>query len=67
MILKQYILSCDKCGKVIDTYFHYKPSMKQIRKDAGAVRINNGHIRVICKDCANEVEPQKIDYWSKRK
>lgn len=26
MILKQYTLTCDKCGKVIDTYYHYKPS-----------------------------------------
>lgn len=51
MILKQYILTCDKCGETIEVYRHYKPSMKQIRKAAGQVRINNGCVHVICKTC----------------
>ena len=59
MIIKQYILKCDECGKVIGTYLHYKPSMTKIRKDAGSVRINNGHVWLICKDCVNGREQQK--------
>lgn len=30
MIIKQYIVECDKCGKLIGIYNHYKPSLKQI-------------------------------------
>ena len=51
MIRKQYILECDKCGEAIEVYHHYKPSITQIRKVAGQVRINNGCMHVICKDC----------------
>lgn len=65
MIIKQYILKCDECGKVIGTYLHYKPNIQQIRKDVGVVRINNGHVLLICKDCANGREQQN-DYLSKK-
>lgn len=65
MIIKKYILTCDKCGKVINTYYHYKPNMKRIREDDGIVRINNGHVWLICKDCANGREQQN-DYLSKK-
>lgn len=61
MIIKQYILKCDECGKVIGTYFHYKPSIQKIREYAGVVRINNGHVWLICKDCANGKEQQSYE------
>lgn len=33
---------------------HYKPSIKQLREDCGRVRINNGHVRLICKSCVED-------------
>ena len=50
-ITKVYEVTCDKCGQAINHYIHYKPSLKQLRKDCGIVRINNGNIRIVCKDC----------------
>lgn len=50
-ITKVYEVACDKCGQVINHYIHYKPSLKQLRKDCGKVIINNGKIRIVCKDC----------------
>lgn len=51
-IRKYYEVTCEVCSKVINHYSHYKPSLKQLRKDCGIVRINNGKIRIVCKDCA---------------
>lgn len=56
-ITKVYEVTCDKCGQVINHYIHYKPSLKELRKDSGRVRINNGKIITICEDCdKREVE-----------
>lgn len=51
MIIKQYIVECDKCGKLIGIYNRYKPSLKQLRKCCGIVIINNSTPRLIFKDC----------------
>lgn len=53
-ITKWYEVCCDKCGVAINHYSHYKPSIKQLREDCGRVRINNGHIRIICRDCVED-------------
>lgn len=50
-IRKYYEVTCEVCSKVINHYSSYKPSLKQLRKDCGIVRINNGKIRIVCKDC----------------
>ena len=56
-ITKVYEVDCNKCGQLINHYFHYKPSLKELREDSGRVRINNGKIITICKDCVKrEVE-----------
>lgn len=55
-ITKVYEVTCDKCSKTINHYIHYKPSLKQLRKDCGIVRINNGKVITICEDCAKEVK-----------
>ena len=57
-IIKIYEVACDKCCQVINHYIHYKPSLKQLRKDCGIVRINNGKVRIICKGCV-EAENNK--------
>lgn len=54
MIQKIYEVSCDKCGVAINHYLHYKPSIKQLREDCGRIRINNGHVRLICKSCVED-------------
>lgn len=54
-IRKYYEVTCEVCFKVINHYNHYKPSLKQLRKDCGIVRINNGNIYIICKDCAEKI------------
>lgn len=54
MIRKIYEVSCDKCGATINHYLHYKPSLKQLREDCGRVRINNGHVHLICKSCVED-------------
>lgn len=53
-ITKWYEVCCDKCGVAINHYSHYKPSIKQLREDCGRVRINNGNIRIICRDCVED-------------
>lgn len=53
MIQKIYEVTCDKCRCLIKRYFDYKPSLKKLRKDSGRVRINNGKILLLCKDCAS--------------
>lgn len=53
-IVKYYEVSCDKCGVTINHYINYKPSLKQLRKDCGRVRINDGKVILICKDCVNK-------------
>lgn len=53
-ITKWYEVCCDKCGVAINHYLHYKPSIKQLREDCGRVRINNGNIRIICRDCVED-------------
>ena len=58
MIIKQYIVECDKCGKLIGIYNHYKPSLKQLRKCCGIVVINNSKPRLICKDCIKHDDRQ---------
>ena len=50
-IRKYYEVTCEVCSKVINHYSSYKPSLKQLRKDCRIVRINNGKIRIVCKDC----------------
>ena len=56
MIQKIYKVTCDNCSRLIGHYFDYKPSMKEIRRTAGAVRINNGKPRLLCKKCASTIE-----------
>lgn len=53
-ITKWYEVCCDKCGVAINHYSHYKPSIKQLREDCGRVRINNGHVCLICKSCVED-------------
>lgn len=42
MISKIYKVTYDNCGCVINHYFNYVPSNKEIRNDGGYVKINNG-------------------------
>lgn len=60
MIQKIYKVTCDNCYGLIGHYFDYKPSMKKICRDAGAVRINNGKPRLLCKKCARTIEEKWI-------
>lgn len=55
-IIKYYEVSCDICGAGIKHYIHYKPSIKQLRKDCGRVVINNGKIVTICNECNSKDE-----------
>lgn len=55
-VRKYYEVTCDKCGQVINHYIYYKPSLKQLRKDCGIVRINNGKIITICEDCVKVIK-----------
>ena len=56
MIQKIYEVTCDKCYCLIGHYFDYKPSLKELRKDSGSVRINNGKILLLCKNCAGTIK-----------
>lgn len=52
MIRKIYEVTCDNCYELIGRYFNYKPSLTELRKKAGYVRINNGAVLVVCESCA---------------
>lgn len=52
-IYKYYKVYCDKCNNLIITYRDYKPSITQLRKDCGKVRINNGKPIILCESCCN--------------
>lgn len=57
-ITKYYELTCDKCGKIIKVYRHYKPSITEIRKEKIKMRINNGHIITYCEECITKKDKQ---------
>lgn len=50
-IKKRYDVYCDVCGKLIKTYYYYKPTTTQLRKDNINVIINNSKILNICQTC----------------
>lgn len=61
MIQKIYEVTCDKCYCLIEHYFDYKPSIKTLREDAGYVRINNGKMFLLCKDCASNKHKKRTN------
>lgn len=60
MISKIYKVTCDNCGCVINHYFDYVPSNKEIRNDGGYVKINNGKKQILCNDCYNKLLKIKL-------
>lgn len=55
-VRKYYEVSCDICGKTINHYNHYKPSLKQLQKDCGRIVISNGKVVTICDKCNKKDE-----------
>lgn len=56
MIRKYYEVSCDICGKLINSYNNYKPSIQQLRKDCDRVVISHGRLVTICQECNSKDE-----------
>ena len=50
-ITRWYEVCCDNCGAVINHYIHYKPTIKELKKDCGSVVIHNGKVITICDEC----------------
>ena len=49
-IIKIYEVKCDGCGKLIDTFIGYKPSLQKLRRSS-IVKIKNGHTLTWCMSC----------------
>ena len=58
-VTKWYEVCCDICGAAINHYFHYKPSIKQLREDCGKVVISHGKVVTICETC-NEMDENTL-------
>ena len=50
-ITRWYEACCNNCGAVINHYIHYKPTIKELKKDCGRVVIRNGKVITICDEC----------------
>lgn len=50
-ITRWYEVCCDNCGAVINHYIHYKPTIKELKKDCGRVVIHNCKVITICDEC----------------
>ena len=55
-ITKWYEACCDNCGAVINHYIHYKPAIKELKKDCGRVVIRNGTVITICDECNKKIK-----------
>ena len=53
---KWYEACCDNCGAVINHYIHYKPTIKELKKDCGRVVIRNGTVITICDECNKKIK-----------